>query len=261
MSLPAATTPTPTDGADRRAIRIAAVIPVYNERDTLEEIVSRLERVDIVRQIVIADDGSIDGTRGVIEALAAAGRVDAVLHESNQGKGAALRSGLALVREEYLVIQDADLEYDPNDFPALVEAIHRQNAQVVYGSRFLGGARSGMLWTHYLGNRLLTLIFNLMYWRRLSDMETCYKLFRTNLLRRLRIEHDDFDVDPELTAKIVRAGLTIVEVPISYTGRSYVAGKKIRARHALSAVRTLWSYRRWQPPVSADEPSLTTAAH
>jgi glycosyltransferase involved in cell wall biosynthesis len=227
--------------------RLAALIPVYNEKETIAEIVTQLERISVIRQIIIADDGSVDGTREIIASLVASGRVDAVMHERNQGKGAALRSALTLVREPYLVIQDADLEYDPSDFYPMVEVIRSRGAQVVYGSRFMGGRRSGMLWTHYLGNRLLTLIFNLMYWQRLTDMETCYKLFRTDLLRQIGIDHDGFDADPELTAKIVRAGVPIIEVPISYAGRTYLAGKKIRAHHAVTAVQTLLRYRRWSP--------------
>jgi glycosyltransferase involved in cell wall biosynthesis len=173
--------------------------------------------------------------------------VVACFHERNRGKGAALRSGLGLVREEYLVIQDADLEYDPQDFYTMVEAVEDRGAEVVYGSRFKGGARSGMLWSHYLGNRLLTVMFNVLYGQWLTDMETCYKLFSTDLLRRLGIDNDRFDVDPELTVKVIRAGHKIHEVPVSYAGRPYLAGKKIRPRDALRAMRTLWRYRHWRP--------------
>lgn len=245
--------PQPPADAARRPIRLSALVPVYNEKETLAAIVERLEQVAVVKQIVIVDDCSVDGTRAIIEELAASGRVDACFHEHNRGKGAALRSAVALAREEYLVIQDADLEYDPQDFLAMVEVIQQHNAQVVYGSRFMGGPRSGMLWTHYLGNRLLTLIFNLIFWQRLTDMETCYKLFRTDLLRQLRIDNDSFDIDPELTAKIIRAGQRIYEVPISYAGRTYLAGKKIKMRDAWSAIHTLLHYRRWQVPVATEE--------
>jgi glycosyltransferase involved in cell wall biosynthesis len=233
---------------------------VYNEHETIEAIVTRLEQVAVVGQIIIVDDASIDGTRTIVEALAAAGRVDACFHEHNQGKGAALRSAVALAREDYLVIQDADLEYDPNDFYAMVELVERQSAEVVYGSRFMGGPRSGMLWTHYLGNRILTLIFNLIFWQHLTDMETCYKLFRTDLLRRLKIDNDRFDVDPELTAKIIRAGQRIYEIPISYTGRTYLAGKKIKPHDAWTAVETLLRYRRWRAPVAVEERQSAVAS-
>jgi glycosyltransferase involved in cell wall biosynthesis len=229
------------------ACGLSALVPVYNEVETIEEIVRRLEAVSIVRQIIVVDDASIDGTQAIVKRLVAEGRVVADFHETNQGKGAAIRRALQLATEQYLVIQDADLEYDPCDFYAMVNAVKQQNAQVVYGSRFLGGTRTGMIWTHYFGNRFLTLLFNLLYGQRLTDMETCYKLFSTDLLRQLGIDHDRFDVDPELTAKVVRAGHRIAEVPVSYAGRPYLAGKKIRPQDAFSAIKTLWQYRRWRP--------------
>jgi glycosyltransferase involved in cell wall biosynthesis len=230
------------------SISLSALIPVYNEEDTIAAIVERLEQVPLVRQIIVVDDCSTDKTPERVRALAAAGRVEAFFHERNRGKGAALRNALRLAREDYLVIQDADLEYDPQDFNRMVAVIQRTGAQVVYGSRFQGGPRTGMLWTHYLGNRGLTLLFNLIYGQRLTDMETCYKLFRTTLLERLGIDNDRFDIDPEITAKVIRAGHHIHEVPVSYAGRPYLAGKKIKPQDALSAVRTLWRYRTWRPP-------------
>jgi glycosyltransferase involved in cell wall biosynthesis len=231
-----------------RPIYLSALVPVYNEEDTIEPIVARLQQVPAVRQIIVVDDCSTDATPQRVRELVAAGRVEAHFHTHNQGKGAALRNALRLAREDYLVIQDADLEYDPRDFNRMVDIINRTGAQVVYGSRFKGGPRTGMLWTHYLGNRGLTVLFNLIYRERLTDMETCYKLFRTALLERLGIDHDRFDIDPELTAKVVRAGYHIHEVPVSYAGRPYLAGKKIRPNDALSAVKTLWDYRHWQAP-------------
>ena len=228
-------------------VALAAVMPVYNEAGTIEEMVRRLEAVAVVRQIVVVDDSSDDGTRDIIRQLADAGRVDTTFHPHNRGKGAALRSGLDLVRQPYLVIQDGDLEYDPQDFYAMAEVVRLTQAEVVYGSRFMGRQCEGMRWSHYLGNRTLTLLFNLLYGQRLTDLETCYKLFSTPLLRRLSIDNDRFDVDPELTAKAVRAGARIVEVPVCYVGRAYCAGKKIRPRDALSAARTMWRYRHWQP--------------
>jgi len=228
-------------------IHLSALIPVYNEVDTLEKIIVLLEQVPVVRQIIVVDDGSTDDTQSVLRRLAEAGRVVAHFHQHNQGKGSALRDALRLANEEYLVIQDADLEYDPRDLQKMAAEIQRTGAQVVYGSRFKGGRRTGMLWSHYLGNRLLTEAFNLLYRQRLTDMETCYKLFRTDLLVRLGIDNDRFDIDPELTAKVVRAGQRIVEVPVSYAGRPYLAGKKIRPNDAFTALRTLWHYRNWQP--------------
>jgi glycosyltransferase involved in cell wall biosynthesis len=237
----------------RPTIGLSAIVPVYNEAETLEEIVRRLEQVAAIRQIVVVDDASTDGTQAIVRRLEAEGRAVACFHESNRGKGAALRSGLALAEEEYLVIQDGDLEYDPRDFYKMVAAVERHGAQVVYGSRFMDAPRSGMLWTHYLGNRGLTLLFNLLFRQRLTDMETCYKLFRSDLLRHLGIDNDRFDIDPELTAKVIRAGHAIHEVSVSYAGRPYLAGKKIKPRDAWTAVKTLWRYRRWRLRAVAEE--------
>ena len=230
-----------------RGIRLSALVPVYNEAETIEEIVRRLEQISIIRQIVVVDDGSLDETPVIVKRLSDAGRVVAYFHERNYGKGAALRHAIELAEENYLVIQDADLEYDPQDFYAMARAIQETGAEVVYGSRFLTARRTGMLWSHYLGNRFLTILFNVLYGQRLTDMETCYKLFRTDLLQQLGIVNDRFDIDPELTAKIIRAGHKIYEVPVSYVGRPYLAGKKIRPADAISAIKTLWNYRHWQP--------------
>jgi glycosyltransferase involved in cell wall biosynthesis len=234
-------------------IYLSALIPVYNEAGTVEEIVRRLEQISIIRQIVVVDDGSLDETPAIVKRLSDSKRVVAYFHERNFGKGAALRHALELAKEDYLVIQDADLEYDPTDFYSMAGIVQEYGAKVVYGSRFLSKQRTGMLWSHYLGNRFLTTLFNLLYGQRLTDMETCYKLFRTDLLQQLGIVNDRFDVDPELTAKIVRSGHNIYEVPVSYAGRPYLAGKKIRPMDALSAMKTLWDYRHWQPEYSLDK--------
>jgi glycosyltransferase involved in cell wall biosynthesis len=241
-------------------IYLSALIPVYNEANTVDKIVAALEQVSIVRQIIIVDDGSTDGTGAVVRQLADAGRVVAHFHERNRGKGAALRQAAQMAHEEYLVIQDADLEYDPQDFKLMAESVQRTGAQVVYGSRFKGGRRTGMLWSHFLGNQLLTLAFNLVYRQRLTDIETCYKLFRTDLLLRLGIDHDRFDIDPEITAKVIRSGQRIVEVPISYAGRPYLAGKKIRPKDAFSALRTMWDYRHWRPAPLETAPGTALAS-
>jgi glycosyltransferase involved in cell wall biosynthesis len=234
-------------------IHLSALVPVYNEAETIEEIVRRLEQISIIRQIVVVDDGSVDNTPAIVKRLSDAGRVVAYFHECNYGKGAALRHALELATEDYLVIQDADLEYDPQDFYAMARTVQETGAQVVYGSRFLSTRRTGMLWTHFLGNRFLTMFFNVLYGQRMTDMETCYKLFRTDLLRQLGIANDRFDIDPELTAKIVRAGHKIYEVPVSYAGRPYLAGKKIKPIDALSAIKTLWDYRLWKPAYSPNK--------
>jgi glycosyltransferase involved in cell wall biosynthesis len=226
-------------------IYLSVLIPVYNEAQTLAELVQRLEQISIIRQIVVVDDGSRDETPQIVKRLSDEGRVVAYYHKRNYGKGAALRQALELAKEDYLIIQDADLEYDPQDFYSMARIVQETGAMVVYGSRFLSIRRTGMIWTHYLGNRFLTTLFNLLYGQKLTDMETCYKLFRTDLLRKLKIDNDRFDIDPELTAKIVRCGQKIYEVPVSYAGRPYLAGKKIRPKDALSAIKTLWNYRLW----------------
>lgn len=233
--------------AGAREICLSALVPVYNEAGTIAEIVRRLEQISIIHQIVVVDDGSLDETPAIVKELQTSGRVVAHFHARNCGKGAALRHALELATEPYLVIQDADLEYDPQDFYKMAQVIRETGAQVVYGSRFLNASRTGMLWTHYFGNRFLTSIFNVLYRQHLTDMETCYKLFRTDLLQQLGIYNDRFDIDPELTAKIVRTGHKIFEVPVSYAGRPYLAGKKIRPADAFSAIRTLWNYRQWKP--------------
>jgi glycosyltransferase involved in cell wall biosynthesis len=240
--------PVPPSTAAARAVCLSALVPVYNEIETIEEIVRRIEQISVVGQIVVVDDKSVDGTQAVVRRLADEGRIDADFHAVNRGKGAALRSALALVRQDYLVIQDADLEYDPRDLYAMAQVVERTGARVVYGSRFMGGRRTGMKLTHYVGNRLLTLLLNVLFRQRLTDMETCYKLFSTPLLRQLGIDNDRFDMDPEITAKVFRSGHTIREVPVSYVGRPYIAGKKIKPWDGLSAMRTLWRYRNWRPP-------------
>ena len=228
------------------AVSLSAIVPVYNEVETLAEVVVRLEQVPVVRQIVVIDDCSNDGTGDVVHRLAGEGRITALRHPYNRGKGAALRSGLGLASEPYVVIQDADLEYHPREFVAMADVVRTRGAQVVYGSRFLGARRSGMLWTHYLGNRGLTLLFNLAFGCWLTDIETCYKLFDTRLLRAVGIDNDRFDVDPELTAKAIRSGARVHEVPVEYIGRPYEAGKKIRPQDAISAAKTILRYRRWR---------------
>ena len=165
-------------------------------------------------------------------------------HPHNRGKGAAIRSALALVQAPVVVIQDADLEYDPHDFVAMLARIDA-GAAVVYGSRFGRGIPHGMLLTHFVANRLLTMCFNLCYGSHLSDLETCYKMWRTTVLAGISIDNDRFDIDPELTAKVVRSGYTIHEVAVAYQGRPYRAGKKIRPRDALSALMAIWRYRHW----------------
>lgn len=231
-------------------VSLSALVPVYNEVKTIDEIIRRLQAVSVVRQIIVVDDHSKDGTQEIIQRMADTGIVVAGFHNRNRGKGAALRTALDLATERHLIFQDGDLEYDPQDLYKMAEAAGRHNAPVVYGSRFMrardDAKRSGFIFSHYVGNRVLTTMFNVLYNQRITDMETCYKLFRTDLLRKLGIDNDRFDVDPELTIKTIRAGEKILEVPVSYAGRTHLAGKKIKPKDAISAMKTLWRYRNWR---------------
>jgi glycosyltransferase involved in cell wall biosynthesis len=219
-------------------MKISVIIPVYNERATIREILRKVQAVQLEKEILIIDDGSHDGTRAILADLADA-NVRVFLHPANQGKGAAVRTGLAHVTGELVIIQDADLEYDPSDYPRLVEPIATGTADVVYGSRFLARGRRATAFWHYAGNRLLTLISNLFTGLHLTDMETCYKAFRVDLIRKMHLVSNGFDIEPELTAKAARMGARIREVPIAYQGRGYTEGKKIGWRDALRTLRAI----------------------
>ena len=223
--------------------RLSVIVPVYDERNTVVEIVRRMRAVDISleREFVLVDDGSTDGTREVLRQLADS-TVRVVYHEKNQGKGAAIRSGLEHVTGELVLIQDADLEYDPDDWPKLLAPVLRGRAQVVYGSRFTGERRN-MLFLHWIGNRFLSLVTNVLYNTTLSDMETCYKLFDRRVLAGIKLRSSRFDFEPEVTAKVLKQGIRIYEVPISYAGREFHEGKKITWRDGLVALWTLVKYR------------------
>ncbi|HVC68517.1 MAG TPA: glycosyltransferase family 2 protein [Acidimicrobiales bacterium] len=232
------------DGDGRRDYRLLSVIvPVYNERVTVAEIIRRIRAVDVPVdvEVIVVDDGSSDGTDKVLSALADS-TVRVLTHPVNQGKGAAIRTGMGVARGDLLLIQDADLEYDPEDWPRLLQPILRGKARVVYGSRFTG-ERINMLPLHWIGNRFLSLVTNLLYSSTMSDMETCYKLFDRQVLDGLTIESDRFDFEPEITAKILRRGFRIYEVPISYAGRELSEGKKITWRDGIGALRALIKYR------------------
>jgi len=218
---------------------LSVIVPVYNERTTLIEIVRRMRAVDLPmdREIVVVDDGSNDGTDKVLSAIEDS-TVRVLRHPGNQGKGAAIRSGLAVVRGDLVLIQDADLEYDPEDWPKLLNPVLRGRAKVVYGSRFTG-ERKNMLFWHWVGNRFLSLVTNVLYNTTLSDMETGYKAFRTDVLRSLDLREDDFAIEPEITAKVCKRKLRVYELPISYYGRSYAEGKKITWRDGVKAVLVL----------------------
>jgi len=225
--------------------KLSVVVPVYNERNTVVEVVRRMRAVElpdgIEREIIVIDDGSTDGTRDVLRQLGDS-TVRILMHEANRGKGASVRTGLALATGDYVLIQDADLEYDPDDWPRLIAPVVRGRARVVYGSRFTGERRN-MLLLHWIGNRMLSLVTNVLFNSTLSDMETCYKLVDRTLLNDLALRSDHFDIEPEITAKILKRGIRIYEVPISYMGREFDEGKKITWRDGFAALWTLVKFR------------------
>ncbi len=221
---------------------LSVVMPAYNEQDTIEEIVGRVLAVRLRTELIVVDDGSTDGTRDILTRLQAQHGFKLILQERNQGKGAAIRRGFAEVSGDIVVIQDADLEYSPEEYPELIDLICQGRADVVYGSRFLGRHRV-FLFTHYLGNRFLTLLTNVLYNTMLSDMETCYKVMRADVLRSMTLRSDSFGIEPELTAKIFKRGYRVYEVPITYDGRGYDEGKKITWRDGFTALWVLLKYR------------------
>lgn len=240
-------------------MKVSILMPVYNERATLPEILRRVRSVNLTldgpqpiyadgpivleKEIVVVDDGSQDGSREILEAEAAKGDIRVVFHEQNQGKGAAVRTAIQAATGDILLIQDADLEYDPRDYPALLLPILEGRAEVVYGSRFLGGPRRAMLFWHMVANKLITLLTNILYDSILSDVETCYKAFRAEVIKPLPLRANRFEIEPEITAKVLKRGYRIYEVPISYTGREYHEGKKIGLKDAFEAVWALLKYR------------------
>ena len=221
---------------------LSVVMPAYNEIQTIEEIIRRVLAVPLRLQLIVVDDCSKDGTREELVRLQRELGFTLCLQERNQGKGAALRRGFAEVSGDIVVIQDADLEYSPEDFPQLIELISQGRADVVYGSRFLGRHRV-FLFSHYLGNRLLTFLTNVLYNTMLSDMETCYKVMRVEVLRSMTLKSNAFDIEPELTAKIFKRGYRVYEVPITYDGRGYDEGKKIGWVDGIAALWVLLKYR------------------
>lgn len=221
---------------------LSVVMPVYNERDTIEEIITRVLGVPLRTELIVVDDGSSDGTREILQRLHARHGFKLIVQPRNQGKGAALRRGFQEVTGDLVVIQDADLEYSPEEFPQLIELICQGRADVVYGSRFLGRHRA-FLFTHYAGNRLLTLITNVLYNTMLTDMETCYKVMRVEVLRSFELRSDGFGIEPELTAKIFKRKYRVYEIPITYDGRGYEEGKKITWRDGVVALWMLLKYR------------------
>ncbi len=247
-------------------MKLSVLIPCYNEIETIREIVDRVRMVDIrlrvrdrnfglpvgpdgtvdllvEKEIVIVDDGSKDGTREMLPKLAQLPDVSVYYHEHNRGKGAAVRTAIEKASGDIMLVQDADLEYDPRDYPVLLQPIIEGRSQVVYGSRFLGGPRKAMFFSHMMGNKGLTLLTNILYDTILSDMETCYKVFTRAVAQQLHLKSPGWGFDPEITAKILKRGYRIYEVPISYNGREYNEGKKISWRDGVTVAWTLLKYR------------------
>lgn len=223
-------------------VKLSVVIPVFNEQATIREIYECIKAVDIDKEIIFVDDGSTDGSREILQSLADVS-THIVLHDRNMGKGAALRSGFLRARGDIVIIQDADLEYDPSQYLKLIKPILDGKADVVYGSRFVtGDYRRVLFFWHMVGNNLLTLLSNLFTNLNLTDMETCYKVFRREVLEKITIEEDRFGFEPEITAKIARLKLRIYEMGISYSGRTYSEGKKIGWKDGVSAVRCIVKY-------------------
>jgi glycosyltransferase involved in cell wall biosynthesis len=218
-------------------------MPVYNEAGTVAEIVRTVLAQPCVAELIVVDDASNDGTWAVLQGLALDPRLKTLRHEVNQGKGAALRTGISHATADIVIIQDADLEYDPVEYPVLIQPILLNRADVVFGSRFLGsGSHRVLYYWHYLGNNLLTTVSNMATNLNLSDMETCYKVFRREIIQSIRIQEDRFGFEPEITAKVARAGVRIYEVPISYYGRTYAEGKKINWRDGVRAMICIFKY-------------------
>ena len=238
-------------------MKLSVVVPVYNEEATLEELLSMVVGAPLpaevsALEVVIVDDSSTDDTWSELEAWRPRNRADGLAvtvarerHSENFGKGAALRTGFARASGDVLLVQDADLEYDPAEYPTLLQPIIDGRADVVYGSRFLGGPHRVLFFWHYLGNQLLTLLSNMFSDLNLTDMETCYKVFRREVLDRVTLKSDRFGFEPEVTAKVARLGVRIYEVPVSYHGRTYAEGKKIGWRDGVAAIWSILRYNLW----------------
>jgi len=221
-------------------LRLSVIIPVYNEVETILKVVKRVEETPFDKEIIVVDDGSTDGTRNILRQCGDGIKV--LYHESNKGKGAAIRTALTNITGDMVVIQDADLEYDPSEYSRLISPILEGKADVVYGSRFLGGPHRVFFYWHAIGNKIITTLSNIFTDLNLSDMETGYKVFRAEVLKKIKIESSRFGFEPEITAKIAKMGCRIYEVPISYWGRDYSEGKKIDWKDGLAAIYWIIKY-------------------
>jgi glycosyltransferase involved in cell wall biosynthesis len=224
-------------------MELSVIIPIYNEARTIYTILDRVLATGLTHEIILVDDGSTDGTRALLESRDGSQGIRVVLHKKNQGKGAAVRTGITAATGDVILIQDADLEYDPRDYPELIKPIEEGLADVVYGSRFLGGPRRAVMFWHMIANKLLTFATNLLYNTILSDMETGYKVFRREVLQGIRLRANRFDFEPEFTAKILKRKVRIYEVPITFNPRDYAEGKKITIKDAFYAAWALLKYR------------------
>jgi glycosyltransferase involved in cell wall biosynthesis len=224
-------------------MKLTIIIPVYNEVKTIQEIIQRVQATGLADEILAIDDGSTDGSRAILENLSKEGKVKVIYHDHNQGKGKAVRTGIQNASGDFILIQDADLEYDPREYPNLLRPVQEGIADVVYGSRFLGGARRPVLFWNMVANKILTLTTNILYNNILTDMETGYKLFRRQLVLDIPLHAHGFEFEPEFTAKILKRKARLYEVPISFNPRDYSEGKKIKMRDAFIAMWTLFKYR------------------
>lgn len=226
-------------------MKLSIIIPAYNEQTTILQLLDKVKKVElpenIQKEIIIIDDYSVDGTKEILKKLEC--QYSVIYHDKNRGKGAAIKTGLKKASGDFIIIQDADLEYDPNEYSKLLQPILDGETQVVYGSRFLNRHHNPRYKLFYLGNKFLSLLFSVLYGQEISDMETCYKLFKKDVLKSITIKSNRFNFEPEITAKVIKAGYKIKEIPVSYQSRSFKEGKKIGWRDGVSAIWTIIKYR------------------